>query len=339
MTPYICIVLVLVILIVLGLLLISLPVALLCRKWKASALLLAAFLVIAGIASGIIWIITYVEGKTRYLTIRPEGTMIQIETSKEPDFEAVFPNATDETLVRLTENPSRRLSSSGFCSLDLSGSQITNQGLRCLRKRPFSVGSILLDNTTIGDEGLLWLRDNKNLVKLSLCGTKVTDQGMRHLQKMPSLRILSLSDTAVGDKGVQCLRNNKNITSLFLSGTKITDAGMAALGDGADLCRLNVSGTNIGDQGIAGFCKHSVKCSTLTLDSTQITDASLETLSQANNVNWLSVAHTKITDAGMKSLASCKQLSYLNIRGTQVTKQGIAQLKKALPELYIEHDQ
>lgn len=75
----------------------------------------------------------------------------------------------------------------------------------------------------------------------------------------------------------------------------------------------------------------------LNLANTNITDTSLSTIVQLNNLTHLHVENTFITDKGLQQLKQLINLQYLNLVGTKITSQGIVQLSSLprLQQLYV----
>ena len=101
------------------------------------------------------------------------------------------------------------------------------------------------------------------------------------------------------------------IMNLFLTNTQITDAGLK------DVAKLQ-------------------KLEELDLHDTQITDEGIRQLAKLQKLEGLDLSRTKITDAGLKGVTKLKQLGYLDLYNTKVTDAGVAELKKALPDCFIE---
>jgi hypothetical protein len=88
--------------------------------------------------------------------------------------------------------------------LDLSGSEVTDDGLQCLTRLP-------------------------ELRKLNLADTAVTDAGLRPLAGLPRLEELDLSGTAVGDAGLDHLTALVGLRRLHLGSTRVSAAAVERL--------------------------------------------------------------------------------------------------------------
>lgn len=95
-------------------------------------------------------------------------------------------------------------------ALNLSGTNITDQGLRAFRPTDVegsttkneqsgagNLSYLNLRDTQITDAGLPHLRELPNLEYLILSGTDITDKGLKHLGALPSLKHVFVRDSAV----------------------------------------------------------------------------------------------------------------------------------------------
>ena len=93
----------------------------------------------------------------------------------------------------------------------------------------------------------------------------------------------------------------------------------------------------LGDEAVLSLAPLKKHVTKLVLARMQITDESLDVVSQFSQLSYLSLKETKVTDAGVKKLAKLKNLVSLNLYGTDVSDEGIAALTKCkkLQKLYI----
>jgi len=106
----------------------------------------------------------------------------------------------DESLRYLATVP-------GIYSLNLTGTQITDSGLRALQ--PLLLQSLYLNDTAISDDGLRSLEPFRmTLSSLYLNRTAITDDGLIHLKGFGQLRTLSLTGTQVSGIGLRCLEDS-----------------------------------------------------------------------------------------------------------------------------------
>jgi hypothetical protein len=75
----------------------------------------------------------------------------------------------------------------------------------------------------------------------------------------------------------------------------------------------------------------------LDLSGVQVTDDDMESLSELSEIKELYLDGTQISDSGLKYLEGLKNMRYLSLSGTEVSSKGIDNLKKALPQLKVNH--
>lgn len=92
--------------------------------------------------------------------------------------------------------------------LDVSGSQVTDAGLRDLAIRQCRLRLLDLSFTRVGDAGLPSLCCLPDLRHLSLIETRITDRGVHTLRQCVALRELYIARTAITAKTVAELRGH-----------------------------------------------------------------------------------------------------------------------------------
>ncbi len=83
-----------------------------------------------------------------------------------------------------------------------------------------------LSGKELTDEGLVHLREIKNLIWLNLANTKISDAGLKHIADMKSLKRLHLEKTQIGDEGLAHIKGLSELEYLNLYGTQVSDAGL-----------------------------------------------------------------------------------------------------------------
>ena len=150
------------------------------------------------------------------------------------------------------------------------------------------------------------------LSSIHLGETNITDEQLKYLSGLSYLASLVLSDTNVSDEGLPYLNSLGSLEVLHLPGTKITNEGLKTIAALPNLKVLDVSRTAVDNEGL----KH---------------------LQRATKLEWLLLSDTDITDEGLKHLTPMKQLKRLTLNNTSVTKDGESALRKANPNLAIDH--
>jgi len=210
------------------------------------------------------------DGKGNWrVPVEAQGTVVI-----EPEMEArlqVHPEFGDQDVEVLLA-----LSPGAIQSLNLSGSQITDEGLQSLPRLP-GLHEISLHNTKIGDAGLARVGALKHLRQLNLLHTKVTDAGIEALAFMPALEELAISDAPITDRALLSLRTPPKLHTLMLMNAELSDVGVDFIVQKQSLRTIWISGRGITDFAIPLF-------------------AQLEDLEQ------LTLLHTSVSDAGFRQL-------------------------------------
>jgi hypothetical protein len=157
----------------------------------------------------------------------------------------------DDDLLPLAELPTVQ-------SLDLSGTDVTDEGLQHIVAGPKDLPTLQLDGTSITDAAIEVLKGLPNLTNLSLTGTAITDKGLAMLPEcLPNLRSLTLNDCQgisndcprsvaklerlqalslancrqISGDGLEHLRDKKSFQSIYLFNTGCSNASVQKLAE------------------------------------------------------------------------------------------------------------
>jgi Leucine-rich repeat (LRR) protein len=149
-------------------------------------------------------------------------------------------------------------------SLDLSSTQVTDEGLKSIKDLPCLQTLILVSCDSVTSAGL---KGVKRLLSLNLSRSKdwnspggVTDANLEGLKDLHSLETLDLTGNRVGDEGLNHLRGLRSLQRLFLSQTAVTDAGMECLLNLQNLQALEVTRTQVTENGLKRIKRAFPKC-------------------------------------------------------------------------------
>ncbi len=112
------------------------------------------------------------------------------------------------------------------------------------------VGGLNLSGSNVTDEGLRHLRGSGALKSLDLRFTEVTDEGLEHVGGLGNLQRLDLWRTVIGNAGLEHLAGLTNLQELNLAATKVDDDGLKHLKGMSKLEILNLSRTSVTDTGL-----------------------------------------------------------------------------------------
>jgi serine/threonine protein kinase/Leucine-rich repeat (LRR) protein len=152
--------------------------------------------------------------------------------------------------------------------LDLSGTAVTNEGLRLLGPLPAladlslaetgvsrddaqladdypSLERLNLAATGIGTETLAAVSELSGLTHLDVSATRVSDDALAHLSGLDRLRSLNLTHTAVSDAGLEQLPALPELEQLSLSGTRVREAAPITVERFPSLARVHLLETDV----------------------------------------------------------------------------------------------
>ncbi|TWT99579.1 Thiol-disulfide oxidoreductase ResA [Botrimarina colliarenosi] len=132
--------------------------------------------------------------------------------------------------------------------LDLSGSEITDDGLRRLSEGLPAMRRLVIDHTKVTAKGVRHVANFKALENLRCYGIEVGDESAKSMSQLKELRQLS-GDIALTDAGVQSLGALLHLESIGLKDQGITDASMPVLAAMPGLKDLRLQYTAVSDEG------------------------------------------------------------------------------------------
>jgi len=230
--------------------------------------------------------------------------------------------------------------------LDLSFTRITDQGILYLKEARNLVEVNLTFDERVGDEGQAAIKEWKRLKRLSLRGTRIADNTVAAAAALPQLEALDISYTDALDNGLDALATAPKLKELSIGGLRITEAAFQSIRQIAGLERLDLGGGKFTGGG---------QRSGLTLDDTVLRAiaslqelrelelgyakfpsrglAILKTLPKLERLNLENCS--RIDDDAVAQLASWKSLRWVDLNGTRVSQEGVAQLRKQRPDCQV----
>lgn len=232
-------------------------------------------------------------------------------------------------------------------SLHAQGMAFSDRHLAALAREPF-LHDLVLEETSVTDDGLAVLTPHAGLESIRLTGTPIRGPGLASLARLPRLFELSLGRTRVDDASLAHLAGMRPLVRLDLYRTPITDAGAVSLARIPNLNRLYVDRTAIGDQTLLALAKKQRVWMSLSLRYTRITSSGLAAsglqaadfylagtaigddaapyLALCEYVDRLDLSNTRFTDAGLPLLRGMQHLSHLQLRNLPLTDRGVLRL-------------
>ncbi len=130
------------------------------------------------------------------------------------------------------------------------------------------------------DDDLASLANLPRLRELTLRRCPIDGSGLKHIPAEIPLERLSLSFSPIDDVSLKHVARWKSLEHLELSATQITDTGLNCLAGLENLDRLTLDHTAVTDLGIRRLVKMIAKVPDLSLQNTEVTQATLDGLKQ-----------------------------------------------------------
>lgn len=162
---------------------------------------------------------------------------------------------------------------------------------------------IHVEDQLVTNRDLELLPHCKNLRELLIENSSITDEGICVLADLPALEHLRIRGASVGNRGLAHLVQFSTIRVLNLPQAHFTDEGLAALSELPKLELLRIGSPEVSDSGMAHIAKLK-QLRFLHLIGVPITDAGLEQLHELKQLESLYLDDTKVTDAGIGRLLS-----------------------------------
>ncbi len=163
-----------------------------------------------------------------------------------------------------------------------------------------SLGYLDLSGSSITDDGLKQLAEMERLRGISLAGCKnITAEGLRELLSKPSsITSLDISQTGLGDEVLGDIAK-AGIEHLRVNGNPITYEGVKQLNNIA-LHHFYAEGTGLGDNAVSYLSR--LRLEYLVLTDTEISDESVEDLGSVRTLQYLYIGGTRLTLNGLNAI-------------------------------------
>lgn len=220
--------------------------------------------------------------------------------------------------------------------LSLKDSRCTDAQLMSIVKRwEKSLQTLDLTNTQITDEGLRSLISLPKLRNLRVGGTSITVDGMRDFLKkrndlwVRKIEQLSLSGLPWGVKDLVMIEVPFGIRELDLSGWKFSDSDVETLSKFYQIETLNLSGTGITDAGVSALYE-SINPMRLLLRRTAVSGEVLKIFLERGGprggMPHLAIGETRVQFADIVSYSGHRSGGELDLSGMQVTEEELRSL-------------
>lgn len=143
----------------------------------------------------------------------------------------------------------------------------------------------------------------------------------------PAAKRLDLKGLILSEKGLEPIKGLFTLSELNLSACTIPDAAFSSLKD-LDLQILELGNSNITDKTV-DYISELKTLLFLNVDRTALTDAAVPKLAKIKTLKTLNITNTKIGDANLSALATIPQLEFLDARHTKITDKGVGYLSRA----------
>lgn len=230
----------------------------------------------------------------------------------------------DSLLERLAEVPTDLFT---IRELDLSGSPVTEAGLRHLSKMPL-VEAIDVSHLSFSEAALMGLRELPRLRRLTLLKAHFpTGPSLAVIGQLSHLEQLTLSETPIADADIAGLRHLPQLRELHLDGTRLTDAAFEHLATLPQLEVLTISRAAITSRGLQKLCSSvSSRLRVLDVHQTAAGRNGFSALSGLTALEELDASQAQVSDdslRGWKSPPHLRKLVLANNAFTNASLPGI----------------
>ncbi|KOM32956.1 hypothetical protein LR48_Vigan01g251200 [Vigna angularis] len=210
---------------------------------------------------------------------------------------------------------------------------ISSQGLSLL--------SVDVSGSQVTDNGLRLLKDCSNLQALTLnyCD-QFSEYGLKHISGLSKLDSLSIrKSSSVKPDGMRAfsnlfliwrswtLRGLKKLEFLNIGCCKcVTDSDIKSISELINLKELHISNSSITDIGIS-YLRGLEKLTTLNVEGCNITGACLESIHALASLACLNLSRCGLSNDGFEKIAGLKSLKRLSLAFNRITDASLVHLK------------
>lgn len=243
-------------------------------------------------------------------------------------------NATDGHLYFAHQQP---FETDDLFVAGIVADQLTADEMRRFKGLPFLKSLTIASAPT---NSIQYLQDLPSLQMLSCyaTGSGFTDESVQHLMRFPTLHELNLGRTEITDDGVVNLasvakQHLPRLEHLYLGQWMLTDRGLKAVAAIPTLRTLHYGlSQHVTDEGLASLAGSQIN--ELSLYTTNITDAGVDSLLEMKQLKRLVISRTKITVVGILRLKDLPNLQSIDAR-EQLTKDELLMVRQQLPHIDI----
>jgi hypothetical protein len=184
-------------------------------------------------------------------------------------------------------------------------------------------------------EGIAQLRSARRLRSLLIAGDWMRDDAVTGVAELRGLKSLGMNhSTHLTSEVFANLEELTELRQLSLFGCAgVDDSGTETLKRLTNLRVLSLNRTQITDATLMHI-RDLHQLESLRLGQTNVTDAGMESIAHLARLKSLDLYDTEVTDNGLESLVELKELRLLGLGGTKVTNAGLATLGR-MPQLQI----
>lgn len=183
-----------------------------------------------------------------------------------------------------------------------------------------SLECVILDCTSITDEGMKELAQIPTLRYISLNGPTITDVGIRHLCFHPNVEEVYLGELATSEKSFESLATLPRLRTLDVWGDSVTDEALSALGACDELSVVALRKTTVTDQGLVHLAELR-NLRSLELNGACVTGKAFQ--SGFADLEELVIHGSLVDDDGLESIVQLPAINYFDMEKMCITEFGV----------------
>ena len=225
--------------------------------------------------------------------------------------------------------------------LELSGTQITDEGVRLLLKLPDLQWLNLSDCEGVGTESLTAISSVSSLRGLVMSGNNLSVEAAFRFHDLRPATTLSIPLIEFPEMTLILERSQVSGNTMFFRGLRSlnlhddTGVDYSVLKNFSELRTLRLTGSAYNVQTLS-FMPDMKQLEYLDVHGPNVTDSCLQHVSGATNLTSLDLSGTSVSDAGMPHLLPLTKLQVLDLSGTNITADGLEVISRLKALQYLD---